>query len=76
MDAANDTHLAQRDDEHSHHHARYHAMHCFDYLRQGIQCSADDALEEGIPELGGVSGWGTIHRCRDFDALKRNLQSN
>ena len=50
-------------------------MHCFDYLRQGIQCSADDALEEVIPELGGVSGWGAVHYCRDFDALKKNLQS-
>lgn len=51
-----------------------HIDHCFDYLRQAIECHADPALEpfieaDGTPMLHGSSGWGVSHVCRDYSAL-------
>jgi hypothetical protein len=43
-----------------------HQVHCFEYLRQSIMCSADTSLE-GYTGMG--NGWGSIHRCTDYDAL-------
>jgi len=44
----------------------HHTAHCFDYLRQGIMCSADTTLE-GKSDEG--PGWGSKHECTDYDAL-------
>ncbi|KAI1443135.1 hypothetical protein F5Y02DRAFT_228218 [Annulohypoxylon stygium] len=44
----------------------HHSAHCFDYLRQGIMCSADVNLE-GETEAG--PGWGSPHECVDYDAV-------
>ena len=47
--------------------------HCFDYLRQALMCAADTALEQlqsgegGL--IAGVDGWGTTHRCRDYQKV-------
>lgn len=52
-----------------------HIDHCFDFIRQAIECSPDYALEpfvgsDGVtPTKGASSGWGTTHYCRNFDAL-------
>ena len=46
-----------------------HMVHCFDYLRQAIVCSADTALEPYKTEVDGVDGYGAPHQCRDFNAL-------
>ena len=43
-----------------------HTAHCFNYLRQGIMCSADTTLE-GKTEAG--PGEGSEHECVDYDAL-------
>ncbi|KAK7927302.1 hypothetical protein PG985_004300 [Apiospora marii] len=44
----------------------HHTAHCFNYLRQGIMCSADTTLE-GKTEAG--PGEGSEHECVDYDAL-------
>ncbi|KAK5636922.1 hypothetical protein RRF57_012634 [Xylaria bambusicola] len=46
-------------------------QHCFDYLRQALMCAADPTLEIRNESINGVTGWGTSHQCRDFEALKR-----
>jgi hypothetical protein len=45
-----------------------HAGHCFDYLRQGIQCSGDMSLEHSRDdEKPGVDGWGVKHsECKSW----------
>lgn len=47
-----------------------HTEHCFDYIRQSLMCAADSALEKRNDTIGGVTGWGTSHQCRDFSALQ------
>ena len=49
---------------------RAHARHCFDYLRQTVQCAADTNLEPVDFRLGGVKGW-TEHVCKDFEAVRK-----
>ncbi|KAL2131280.1 hypothetical protein VTI74DRAFT_5311 [Chaetomium olivicolor] len=44
----------------------HHTTHCFNYIRQGIMCSADTTLE-GKTEAG--PGEGSQHECIDYDAL-------
>lgn len=44
----------------------HHTSHCFNYLRQGIICSADTTLE-GKTDAG--PGEGSEHECVDYDAL-------
>lgn len=44
----------------------HHSAHCFDYLRQSIMCNADTSLE-GKSDAG--PGWGSIHDCKDYDAV-------
>ena len=47
-----------------------HVAHCFDYLRQGIQCSADSTAEPSIDTMNGFLGAGFPRQCRDFTRLK------
>lgn len=51
----------------------HHTAHCFNYLRQGIMCSADTTLE-GKTEAG--PGEGSEHECVDYDALLEWANSN
>jgi hypothetical protein len=44
----------------------HHSAHCFNYLRQGIMCSADTTLEG---KTGAGPGEGSEHECTDYDAL-------
>ena len=46
-----------------------HLRHCFDLLRQSIECAADTNLEPVDFELGGVTGWGFDRNCRNFEAV-------
>ena len=45
-----------------------HTGHCFDYLRQGIQCASDITFEgvvEGTEQA--ITGWNMEHKnCRSF----------
>ena len=45
-----------------------HTGHCFDYIRQGIQCASDITFEgivEGTKEV--FTGWDMEHKnCRSF----------
>ncbi|KAJ3577660.1 hypothetical protein NPX13_g2903 [Xylaria arbuscula] len=55
--------------EPSHHAKPSHLRHCFDYLRQTIMCAADTNLEPLIEGRGGVNGFGSERKCRDFDRV-------
>ncbi len=51
-----------------------HAHHCFSYLAQGIQCSADLTIEWAVVEKdgtrNGTDGWGMPHhQCKDPKAI-------
>ncbi|KEQ59709.1 uncharacterized protein M437DRAFT_56175 [Aureobasidium melanogenum CBS 110374] len=50
-----------------------HVSHCFDYLRQTLQCAGDMALEWPRKEEDGsrfaVDGWGIPHECRSWDHI-------
>lgn len=53
---------------------REHIDHCFDMMRQTIECLADPGLEpfvkgDGHTPQRGASGYGANHVCRDFDGL-------
>ncbi|KAI1426465.1 hypothetical protein F5Y12DRAFT_742309 [Xylaria sp. FL1777] len=48
-----------------------HMQHCFDYLRQALMCAADPTLEIRNESISGVTGWGSTHQCRNFEALKQ-----
>ncbi|OAX81478.1 hypothetical protein ACJ72_04183 [Emergomyces africanus] len=52
-----------------------HVEHCFDYLRQAIQCSADSTVEWARVEENGkrkqVDGWGVPHYgCKDVRVIE------
>lgn len=51
----------------------HHTAHCFNYLRQGIMCSADTTLE-GKTAAG--PGEGSEHECTDYDALLKWANEN
>ncbi|KAK1456508.1 hypothetical protein CCUS01_09955 [Colletotrichum cuscutae] len=47
-----------------------HLGHCWDFVRQAIQCRADTTVEWQVSdELSGSLGWGYQHQCDDYDAL-------
>jgi hypothetical protein len=46
----------------------YHALHCFDALRQHIMCHADNTPLYGHGD--GMAGDGQLHQCRDWNELR------
>ncbi|KNG51764.1 hypothetical protein DDE82_008455 [Stemphylium lycopersici] len=62
--------------EEDHH---WHMIHCFDYMRQAILCSADmslEGLETTFPDHnGGSDGWDSKHVCKDPRAVRQHLES-
>jgi hypothetical protein len=61
--------------EEDHH---WHMIHCFDYMRQAIMCSADmslEGLETTFPDHnGGSDGWDSKHVCKDPKAVRGWLE--
>jgi hypothetical protein len=57
----------------------WHMIHCFDYMRQAIMCSADmslEGLETTFPDHnGGSDGWDSKHVCRNYDKVRERLES-
>ncbi|KAI5860442.1 hypothetical protein GGS23DRAFT_614024 [Durotheca rogersii] len=57
----------------------WHMIHCFDYMRQAIMCSADmalEGLETTFPDHnGGSDGWDSKHVCRNWNDVKSYLES-
>ncbi|KAJ8119992.1 hypothetical protein ONZ43_g3185 [Nemania bipapillata] len=57
----------------------WHMIHCFDYMRQAIMCSADmalEGLETTFPDHnGGSDGWDSKHVCKDWSQVKTYLES-
>ena len=56
----------------------WHMIHCFDYMRQAIMCSADmalEGLETTFPDHnGGSDGWDSKHVCRDYSKVRSHLE--
>lgn len=48
-----------------------HVGHCFDYLRQSLQCASDSSLEPVTERVVGNPNWGFQRQCRDYEGLKR-----
>jgi hypothetical protein len=61
--------------EEDHH---WHMIHCFDYMRQAIMCSADmsmEGLETTFPDHnGGSDGWDSKHVCKDYSKVREHLE--
>ncbi|KUJ18803.1 uncharacterized protein LY89DRAFT_706441 [Mollisia scopiformis] len=57
----------------------WHMIHCFDYMRQAIMCSADmalEGLETTFPDHnGGSDGWDSKHICKDYGQVIDYLES-
>lgn len=52
------------------HHVRpNHVKHCIELLRNTITCQPDLTLEVVNDKLGGVTGFGTVHECVDWNQL-------
>lgn len=56
-------------------HKAVHINHCYDALRQAIQCRADDTPIY-IPYRSRLTGDGQYRRCRDWDALEAWAQKH
>ncbi|KAI1878146.1 uncharacterized protein JN550_000328 [Neoarthrinium moseri] len=58
----------------------WHLAHCFDYIRQGIMCAGDVALEgrqTTFPEgFDGSDGWDAKHVCKSYDEVLDYLNRN
>lgn len=46
-----------------------HIRHCIDLLRQSLMCQPDTTVEVKDKEIGGVTGFGTEHKCRNWIEL-------
>ncbi|CAK7237466.1 hypothetical protein SCUCBS95973_009969 [Sporothrix curviconia] len=57
----------------------WHMIHCMDYMREAVLCSADMALEgheTTFPDdNGGSDGWDSKHVCKDYGEVKAYLES-
>ncbi|KAJ8064634.1 hypothetical protein OCU04_006960 [Sclerotinia nivalis] len=47
-----------------------HMRHCIDLLRQSLMCQPDLTIERKNEELGGVTGFGTEHQCKNWEQLQ------
>ncbi|KAI1084738.1 hypothetical protein F5B20DRAFT_219417 [Whalleya microplaca] len=56
----------------------WHMIHCFDYMRQAIMCSADmalEGLETTFPDHnGGSDGWDSKHVCKNWNDVISYLE--
>ncbi|KAH6714212.1 hypothetical protein BKA61DRAFT_674821 [Leptodontidium sp. MPI-SDFR-AT-0119] len=56
----------------------FHFMHCVDYMRQAVMCSADLALEPHEPDdldEGALdAAWNARHVCKDYEAVTGYLE--
>lgn len=62
-------------DNHFHKPTGPHVAHCFEILRQAIQCFSDPSLEpiveeDGVTLSNMASGWASVHICRDMEKLE------
>jgi hypothetical protein len=46
-----------------------HIRHCIDLLRQSLMCNPDLTIEVKNDTVGGVTGFGTMHSCQDWNQL-------
>ncbi|KAF2874647.1 hypothetical protein BDV95DRAFT_603448 [Massariosphaeria phaeospora] len=51
-----------------------HVAHCFDYLQQGLTCSADTTVESAKAGEHEFLGTDFVRECRDFEALKNYVE--
>ena len=62
----------------SHSHGLWEVQHCLDYLRQGIQCAGDLALEWPVEADGKLLyvGWDTPHECSRADVVEEFVEKH
>ncbi|KAF1989846.1 hypothetical protein K402DRAFT_350008 [Aulographum hederae CBS 113979] len=58
-----------------------HLHHCYDYLRQTIQCAGDMSIEWPRTEADGktriaVDGWGIPHECKSWSGIMDYMDKN
>ena len=46
-----------------------HIRHYIDLLRHSLMCQPDTTVEVKDEAIGSVKGFGTEHRCKDWDRL-------
>ncbi|KAL8950912.1 MAG: hypothetical protein Q9222_003078 [Ikaeria aurantiellina] len=51
-----------------------HMEHCFDTLRQSVQCNADNTPLYSFGD--NTAGDGQLHKCRDWDQLREYATAN
>ncbi|MCJ1310493.1 hypothetical protein MMC25_004157 [Agyrium rufum] len=56
----------------------WHMRHCFNYIRQGLQCAGDVSLERPTYFNGTpiVVGWGNPHTCKSWDAAWKYIEDH
>ena len=60
----------------------HHVEHCLRYMRQAVLCYADTTLEPAFTGLvngkweHGATGIGSVHRCKDWTALRKYLDDH
>ncbi|KAK8040013.1 Protein of unknown function DUF3328 [Apiospora rasikravindrae] len=67
---------ADRQEAKSHILKSRHEQHCFAYLAEGIQCSADLTIEWAMSDGKMVDGWGVPHQCKDPEAVRAWMLAN
>ncbi|KAI4252735.1 MAG: hypothetical protein LQ352_004113 [Teloschistes flavicans] len=60
-----------RDDDIPMMYSPAHIRHCIDLIRHSLVCRPDMTVEVKDPEIGGVTGFGTEHQCRNWEELMR-----
>ncbi|KAF2112273.1 hypothetical protein BDV96DRAFT_634036 [Lophiotrema nucula] len=50
-----------------------HVTHCVELLRQSLMCASDRTVEVKNA-VGGVTGFGTEHKCADYGALVSRIE--
>ena len=59
-------------------HGLWYISHCFDFIRQGIQCAGDMSLEwpDQINGQALVPGWNNPHECISWDAAWKYIEEH
>lgn len=56
----------------------WHLKHCFDYVRQALQCAGDMSVEWPTDFNGKpiVVGWDVPHKCVSWESAWRYMEEN
>ena len=56
----------------------WHLTHCFDYLRQALQCAGDMSVEwpRNFEGQSIVVGWDIPHKCVNWESMMDFMEQN